>query len=44
LGDLIQVESLRVEAVEATLQVTVQYIVRRTQQRQVAQLQREIPS
>lgn len=44
LGDLIQVESLQVEAVEATLQVTVQYIVRRTQQRQVAQLQREIPS
>jgi phage baseplate assembly protein W len=44
LGDLIQVESLHVEAVEAMLQVTVQYTVRRTQQRQVAQLQREIPS
>lgn len=44
LGDLIQVESLHVEAVETMLQVTVQYIVRRTQQRQVAQLQREIPS
>ena len=44
LGDLIQVEGLHVEAVEAMLQVTVQYTVRRTQQRQVAQLQREIPS
>ena len=37
LGDLIEVEAVRVENNEATLQVTVQYVIRRTQQRQVAQ-------
>ena len=37
LGDLIQVEAVQVESEEATLQVTVQYLLRRTQQRQVAQ-------
>jgi phage baseplate assembly protein W len=40
LGDVIQVEALQVEAEETTLTVTVQYVVRRTQQRQVAQFQR----
>lgn len=40
LGDLIQVESVDVVSVDSTLQVTVQYVVRRTQQRQVAQLSR----
>src|SRR3989442_15873241 len=35
LGDLIQVESLQVESIDSTLRVTLQYIVRRTQQRQV---------
>ena len=42
LGDLIQVEAIRVEAEEATLRVAVQYVVRRSQQRQVAQFAREI--
>lgn len=40
LGDLIQVETVDVVSVEGTLQVTVRYVVRRTQQRQVAQLSR----
>ena len=40
LGDLIMVEAVQVENEEATLRVTVQYVVRRTQQRQVAQLRR----
>ncbi len=40
LGDLIQVEAVGVESVDATLRVTVQYVVRRNQQRQVAQFAR----
>jgi phage baseplate assembly protein W len=40
LGDLIQVEAVGVEAEEATLRVTVQYILRRTQQRQEAHFTR----
>jgi phage baseplate assembly protein W len=40
LGDLIQVEAVQMESEEATLQVTVQYLVRRTQQRQVARFTR----
>jgi phage baseplate assembly protein W len=42
LGDLIQVEAVQVSSEEATLQVTVQYIHRRTQQRQVVELARGI--
>ena len=42
LGELIQVQAVTVESREATLQVTVQYMVRCTQQRQVAQFSREI--
>ena len=42
LGDLIQVEAVEVESEEATLEVTVQYIVRRNQQRQVAQFTRGV--
>jgi phage baseplate assembly protein W len=38
LGDLIQVETVRVESSDASLMVTVQYVVRRTQQRQVVEL------
>jgi phage baseplate assembly protein W len=37
LGDVIQVEGVQVENIDSTLQITVQYIVRRTQQRQVAE-------
>jgi hypothetical protein len=42
LGDLIEVESVQVTSREATLLVEVQYFVRRTQQRQVAQFSRGI--
>ncbi len=42
LGDLIQVEAVEVASEEATLNVTVQYIVRRNQQRQVAQFTRGV--
>jgi phage baseplate assembly protein W len=40
LGDLIQVEAVQVTSAEATLRVTVQYVHRRTQQRQVAEFAR----
>lgn len=40
LGDLIAVESVQVEADEAALRVTIQYLVRRTQARQTAQFTR----
>ncbi len=40
LGDLIQVEAVDVQSEEATLRVTVQYLVRRNQQRQIAQFER----
>ena len=40
LGDLIQVEAVQVQSEEATLRVTVQYIVRANQQRQMAQFER----
>ena len=40
LGDLIQVEAVQVESEDATLRVTIQYLVRRTQQRQIGQFER----
>lgn len=40
LGDLIQVEGIKVEHEESTLRVTVQYVILRYQERQVAQFQR----
>ena len=40
LGHLIDVESIEASANEATLRVTVQYVLRRTQQRQVAAFER----
>lgn len=40
LGDLIVVEAIQVESEDSTLRVTVQYIVRRNQERQVAQFER----
>jgi hypothetical protein len=42
LGDLIQIEAVEVESDDATIQVTVQYVVRRNQQRQTAQFSREV--
>ena len=40
LGDLIQLEAVQVEHQESTLRVTVQYLIRRNQERQVAQFER----
>lgn len=40
LSDLIQVEAVKVENEESTLQITVQYTIRRNQQRQIAQFSR----
>lgn len=40
LGDLIQVEAVEVRAQEGALNISVQYIVRRSQQRQVAHFER----
>lgn len=40
LGDLIQVESVQVEADDDRLKVTVHYLVRRGQQRRVAEFER----
>ncbi|MEW6734492.1 MAG: GPW/gp25 family protein [Acidobacteriota bacterium] len=40
LGDLIQVDEVRIESVDSTLLVTIQYTIRRTQQQQVAQFSR----
>jgi phage baseplate assembly protein W len=42
LSDLILVEAVQVASRDATLQVTVQYVVRRTQQRNVAQFQKAV--
>jgi phage baseplate assembly protein W len=42
LGDLIQVEAVQVESEDATLRVTVQYVIRRQQRRLVAQFAREV--
>lgn len=42
LSDLIQVQSVKVESEAATLQVTVEYIVLRNQQKQVARFSREV--
>jgi uncharacterized protein len=42
VGDLIQVETVQVESEEASLHIAVQYVVRRSQQRQVARFSREV--
>jgi uncharacterized protein len=42
LGELIQVETAQVESEEATLRVMVQYVIRRNQERRVAQFSREV--
>ncbi len=42
LSDLIQVQNVSVESQEATLQVTVEYMVLRNQQMQVARFSREV--
>jgi phage baseplate assembly protein W len=42
LGDVIQVEAIELVSDEERLYVTLQYVVRRSQQRQVTQFSREI--
>lgn len=42
LGSVIQLQAVKVDAIDSTLQVTVQYIVRTDQQVQTAQFSREI--
>lgn len=42
LGDLIEVEAIEIEPLEFKLEITVQYILRRNQQRQIAQFTREV--
>jgi phage baseplate assembly protein W len=42
LGDLILLEAVDIESVDSRLEVTVQYIVRQNQQRQLAQFSREV--
>lgn len=42
LGEIIQVESVQVESRESTLRIAVRYVLRRNQQRAVAQFSREV--
>jgi phage baseplate assembly protein W len=42
LGDLIQAEAVRVEIQDSTLQVTVQYVIRSSQVRQVTQFSKGV--
>lgn len=42
LGDLIAVEAVEVQNVDSTLEVKVQYVIRRNQQRRSAEFQRPI--
>ena len=42
LGDVIQISGVAVKVADSTLQVTVQYVVRRSRQPQVAQFTREV--
>ena len=42
LGDVVQVEAVAVERDDAAIRVNVQYVIRRTQERQVAQLTRQV--
>lgn len=42
LGELILVEAVQVESLEEAVQVTVHYVVRQTQQRQVARFEKSV--
>ena len=42
LGDLIEVRAINVEAIESTLRVQVDYVIRRTQQAQSAQFTQQV--
>jgi len=40
LGEVIEVEAIAVQSEDASLQITIQYVVRRTQQRQIVEFSR----
>lgn len=40
LGEVIEVEAVAVQSEDASLQITIQYVVRRTQQRQIVEFSR----
>jgi phage baseplate assembly protein W len=42
LGDLIKPEAVTITSEDATLTIMVQYVIQRTQQRQIAQFEREV--
>lgn len=42
LGDLIQVESVTVQSEDSTIRAQIQYVIRRSQQRQVAEFSRGV--
>ena len=42
LGDVIDVQAVNVEAIDSTLRVFVQYVIRRTQQPQTAQFTQQV--
>lgn len=42
LGDLIDVQAVNVDAIDSTLRVQVQYVIRRTQQSQTAQFTQQV--
>ena len=42
LGDIITIESMAVEAVDSTLRITVQYVIRRTATRQLQTFERGV--
>ena len=42
LGDLIEVEAVEVENIDATLQVQVRYLIRRNQERRTAAFSRQV--
>jgi hypothetical protein len=44
LAELIDIQTIQVEAIDAMLQITVQYQIRATQQHQVAQIRRGVPA
>jgi uncharacterized protein len=44
LGDVVQVEAVEVEADDAAVRITVQYVRTRTQERRVEAFTREVPS
>ena len=42
LGDVIQVEALRVEAIDSKLEITIRFLIRRTQERKIELFSREV--